>query len=361
MKKILLSLSVALIASIAIYAQSVSINTDGSSADASSILDVKSTTKGMLIPRMTTAQRTAITAPANGLLIYDTDVKSFWYYNGTLWTNLVGNSGLTLPFSKIVVAPDVPALELTNTGPNGPAIKGTAYGSHGILGVTHSDNAHAGIRGDATGEGSAGVRGSSGNSTGVGVDAVNIAGGLALNVNGNLKIAGGNTNPGNGAVLTSDALGNATWKASRIGFRARGSGQISPMDYILLSTNTEEYDYSNSFNAASGEFTAPVSGLYSFGTTIRYELDDDWDDNIEYAEIQVVVFRGGTLVSNNSIISPYGTISNNTFSSSTRIAAHGDVRLLAGDVVRLRGFQRNGAGANTSWTGSFYGHIAFAD
>lgn len=76
-----------------INAQSVSVNTDGSAADASSILDVKSTTKGMLVPRMTTAQRTTIVAPATGLLIFDTDTKTFWYFNGTIWTNVSAPAG----------------------------------------------------------------------------------------------------------------------------------------------------------------------------------------------------------------------------------------------------------------------------
>jgi hypothetical protein len=48
---------------------------------ASSILELQSTTKGLLAPRMSTAQRTAIVSPAPGLLVYDTDTKSFWYYD----------------------------------------------------------------------------------------------------------------------------------------------------------------------------------------------------------------------------------------------------------------------------------------
>ncbi len=51
--------------------------------DASSALDIKSTSQGLLTPRMTTVQRTAITAPANSLLVYDTDLKSFYYYDST--------------------------------------------------------------------------------------------------------------------------------------------------------------------------------------------------------------------------------------------------------------------------------------
>lgn len=57
--------------------------------DASSMLDVQSpdNNKGMLIPRMLTSQRTAIAAPATGLLVFDTDTQSFWFYSGS-WTEL---------------------------------------------------------------------------------------------------------------------------------------------------------------------------------------------------------------------------------------------------------------------------------
>jgi trimeric autotransporter adhesin len=68
-------------------AQSVAVNSDGSSAIASSILDVKSTTKGVLIPRMSKAEKNAIVSPANGLLIYQAtpDSVGFYYYDGTTW------------------------------------------------------------------------------------------------------------------------------------------------------------------------------------------------------------------------------------------------------------------------------------
>lgn len=51
----------------------------------SSILDITSTTKGLLIPRMTTTQRNAISTPATGLLIYNTTTKTYDTYNGTTW------------------------------------------------------------------------------------------------------------------------------------------------------------------------------------------------------------------------------------------------------------------------------------
>lgn len=67
--------------------------------DASAQLDVTSTTKGVLVPRMTSAERTGIGTPADGLLVYDTDTKGFWYYkSGTGWTQ-IGNGTLTLPYA----------------------------------------------------------------------------------------------------------------------------------------------------------------------------------------------------------------------------------------------------------------------
>ena len=61
--------------------------------DASSVLDMTSTTQGVLIPRMTTTQRAAITTPALGLQVYDTDSKSVWSYNGAAWTEGTGGPG----------------------------------------------------------------------------------------------------------------------------------------------------------------------------------------------------------------------------------------------------------------------------
>jgi hypothetical protein len=55
----------------------VAISADGSNPHPSAILEVKSTNKGMLIPRMTTSQRMGINNPAVGLLVYDTDTQSF--------------------------------------------------------------------------------------------------------------------------------------------------------------------------------------------------------------------------------------------------------------------------------------------
>ena len=65
-----------------------SIRADGIAPDGSAMLDVQSTTKGMLIPRMDSTQRKVISSPAQGLLVFDTDFKSFWFHNGSIWIDL---------------------------------------------------------------------------------------------------------------------------------------------------------------------------------------------------------------------------------------------------------------------------------
>ncbi|MBK8845600.1 MAG: hypothetical protein IPO27_03160 [Bacteroidetes bacterium] len=65
--------------------------------NASSLLDVTSTSKGVLIPRMTKTQRDAIATPATGLLIYQTNsTPGFYFYNGTAWTAINNGANKTL-------------------------------------------------------------------------------------------------------------------------------------------------------------------------------------------------------------------------------------------------------------------------
>lgn len=55
---------------------------------ASAIFDITSTVRGVLFPRMTTAQKTAISSPATGLLVYDTTLNEFSFYNGSAWRTI---------------------------------------------------------------------------------------------------------------------------------------------------------------------------------------------------------------------------------------------------------------------------------
>jgi hypothetical protein len=79
-------------ASLHFYPQ-IAVTTDGSAPDASAMLEVKSTNKGMLVPRMTESQRNAISSPATGLLIYQTNGDDgFYYYDDNGWVSLTGGT-----------------------------------------------------------------------------------------------------------------------------------------------------------------------------------------------------------------------------------------------------------------------------
>ncbi|MBK7391612.1 MAG: hypothetical protein IPI23_21830 [Bacteroidetes bacterium] len=57
--------------------------------DASAVLDIVSSDKGLLVPRLTTVQRLTIPAPATGLLVFDTSLNTFFYFDGTIWIGLL--------------------------------------------------------------------------------------------------------------------------------------------------------------------------------------------------------------------------------------------------------------------------------
>jgi hypothetical protein len=86
MRKRFAAFIILLLACAVARSQSVGINT--STPNASAALDVSATNKGLLLPRMTTAQRTAIVNPATGLMVYDTDTKSFWFREAAGWLQL---------------------------------------------------------------------------------------------------------------------------------------------------------------------------------------------------------------------------------------------------------------------------------
>ncbi|MEI6765359.1 MAG: glycine-rich protein [Bacteroidota bacterium] len=115
----------------AVFSQGAAINTTGSPADPSAILDVSSIDKGALLPRMTEVQRNAIVNPADGLIIYNTDTKCINLFKNGLWHELCGNcippvapvAGSNSPVCSgdtiKLTASTVPNTTYTWTGPNG--------------------------------------------------------------------------------------------------------------------------------------------------------------------------------------------------------------------------------------------------
>ncbi|MBN8695931.1 MAG: collagen-like protein [Bacteroidetes bacterium] len=134
--------------------------------DASSALEVQSTTQGVLVPRMTTAQRTAIASPANGLLVYDTNLDCFFYYIAatTTWTSLctaggAGATGATGPTGSAGVAGATGATG--NDGATGPTGANGATGPTGANGTTGATGS-TGVAGATGATGAIGATGSTG-------------------------------------------------------------------------------------------------------------------------------------------------------------------------------------------------------
>jgi len=124
-----------------LFAQSVGINTDNSQPDNTAMLDVKSNSKGMLLPRLSTAQRIGIASPAIGLTVFDSDTYSFWTFRGDVmggwvetlhtldkhWdrtgsniftTNGSGNVGIgtSSPAEKLTINATDPTISFLNAG-----------------------------------------------------------------------------------------------------------------------------------------------------------------------------------------------------------------------------------------------------
>ncbi len=112
--------------------QNIAINESGNQPDTSAMLDISSTTKGFLTPRMTKAQRNAIALPATGLIIFQTgpDSAGFHYYNGTQWSwlatsdiknawALIGNSNTDSTINFIGTTDNKPVMLRQNNLPMG--------------------------------------------------------------------------------------------------------------------------------------------------------------------------------------------------------------------------------------------------
>ena len=89
MNKWLLTLLLFLFLPICKAQEAVGINNNN--PDASAVLDIASTTQGILVPRMTSGQRTSISSPATGLLVFDSNTSTFWYFNGGNWIEIVSS------------------------------------------------------------------------------------------------------------------------------------------------------------------------------------------------------------------------------------------------------------------------------
>ncbi|OSZ78344.1 hypothetical protein CAP35_08800 [Chitinophagaceae bacterium IBVUCB1] len=121
-----------MICAVNVFAQTVIVTDDAgyTSGNASSVLDIKSTSKGILVPRMTQSQRTAISSPATGLMVYQTDgTAGFYYYDGSDWQTFANSTGST----------STTTLGTVTTGTWNATAIGPIYGGTGLTSYTIGD------------------------------------------------------------------------------------------------------------------------------------------------------------------------------------------------------------------------------
>jgi len=167
----------------------VSLNTGSAIANSSALLDISSNSKGILIPRMTSVERTAIVSPATGLLVFDNTTTSFWFYNGSAWTEF--NSGTTS----------------SNWTVNGTAIYNNNSGSVGIGNAAPFYKLD--VAGTIHGSSNAYLDGNVGIGTAFPIAKLDVNG--SINATGNLDIDG-NLTVNNGKGILRNSAGSAQLK-----------------------------------------------------------------------------------------------------------------------------------------------------
>jgi hypothetical protein len=506
-----------------VNAQSIGVGT--SSPAGSSLIDISSTSKGLLMPRMTTAQRAAITLPATGLLVFDMDTKTIWAYDGSSWKNLYSSGGgLMLPYAQTIntvahafqvtnqgsgaglfgsssnefgmgilanatgaygwglnaftnrpggvtiravadtgmvfygenintgntntlmhllnkglgrthslqlansantsanlyiagnhlgeqievfqtnAANSSAAVSINNSGTgaglysianNGTGVRGTSSSGYGIKGETNTSLGFAGVHGSNTGNAGSGVvgvsdavntqgiYGTSANGIGVrassgtyrGVQGTSTSGtgvyagstsGLALETVGNIKLSGGNTNPFDGAVLTSDVSGNAVWKRNKIAFRINGVhsnySNASNNNYAKVHFNTQDFDYGNHFitinengNTSEGSnFYVPVAGVYHFNSNVTLSSASDLTQLV----LRYVLVRNGV----RSNIAEKRVLLSSTVVGA--VSSELNYKLMANDRVFVEVLYQGAASASfatNQWETWFEGNIVFEE
>lgn len=130
MKKLSLLVAVIVIAAIHSYAQ-VGINADNSAPDPTSMLDIKATGKGLLIPRMTQTEIELIPSPANGMIVFCTTNNRFFTYLTVLgyWAELAYGPGYIMPGSGTFACGDPVMVNHLISGGVAPVNKLVTYGT----------------------------------------------------------------------------------------------------------------------------------------------------------------------------------------------------------------------------------------
>lgn len=257
----------------------------------------------------------------------------------------------------------------TNNGTTGSGIYGisNSIGTYGVRGISNTGTA---VQGYTNG----GYALLSNAASGTAIHAQSISG-YGLYSSGKLRFSGGNTNPTDGALLTSDATGNATWKRSNLAFYANSAVNSAITNTpIKVEFNNEVYDTQNNFvdyagapTTGSSVFTAPVAGVYHFSSSILIEKSglEQYDLYLRNGIIRLMI--NGTLESTITGFAIQHQNASSTYSDYVYLYIDLDVHLNANDKVWIEaGLDHYSSALSAplnafSYNGRFNGELVFED
>ena len=300
--------------------------------DPSAIVEMQSTTQGMLIPRVTTAQRLAIGSPANSLMVYDADLNCFYFYSTPLaqWvsmctlgvTGATGSAGVAGPAGVAGVTGNIGstgAVGATGVGLAGPT--GTV-GATGPVGCTTNNYLVK-----STGPG---ATCSIINDNGTQVGVATLAGYRIVDVAGDMRLtlAGVSLTTNNAAQLelSNGGSGNANMTFNNTGVWGANLGldndnRLSTRGFSAITGFT---------NFKAGAIMA-TPGLNGIGSILFNDLNGNGiADNLTS---EIILSKDAT----NSYLYPYGTgNTNNTLfigsSVITNLSVNGAIRSYGGNI-----------------------------
>ena len=294
-----------------VFSQNIGINATGAIPHASAMLDISDTSKGILIPRMSAAQKTAIASPAKGLMVFDNTSNNFWFYNGVAWLQLGGANNST-----------------NGWGLNGNT--GTKADSN-FIGTTDSqslqirvNNNWAGAIHPTSGNLFLGMGAGKGNTTGASNTAIGEHA-LFANADGNFNTANGNyamaTNTTGlyNAALGSNALRSNTSGGSNV---AVGAGAMYNNTTGLYNTASGAaalyYSKTASYNTASGAQALYNDSIGNYNTANGY-LSLFFNNGEENTAMGAIAMQFNTGGYQNTAIGSRAMLKNTTGSRNTAV------------------------------------------
>lgn len=320
-------------------AQNIGINVNGASPHPSALLDIDAsaiagTKRGLLIPRVTSAERMAIVSPATGLMVFDTTANGFWYWDGTAWVpmtstagwGLLGNTG-TAPATNFLGTTDnvplvirinaVERLRITIKGQLEPLNTGSSVflGEEAGLNddLTANRNVFVGMRSgraNTTGERNTFVGDSTGygNTTGIANTFLGAGSGRANTTGSQNTFVG----TGTGFLNTT---GQSNTFVGRSAGRLNTTGSENTAVGLTAGFSATTAVYNTMLGAHAGEFTT-TGGLNTFlGTSAGRS-------NTTGGENTLVGLNAGynsTTAQHNTTVGAYGGFSNTTGNNLTLV------------------------------------------